>query len=168
MASAGKRKRDSTISVSDIDKKLQDLKEIILRKGTKLTDQDILSLVKPIIKSAEVPVSIFNNKLSTLEALVPYLVVHKELRFYEIANLLKRNQRTVWGAFNRAKRKKIAIIVEDSKFRIPLSVFADRTKAPLHVLVTYLKDNFSLTYSQIARLLDLDPRTIWTVYHKKK
>jgi len=114
-----------------------------------------------------VPVSVFHNKLSTLEAVVMYLVVEKKLRFCEISTILKRNQRTIWGAFNRAKNKRISIAIQKSEIKIPISVFADRNNPPLFALVCYLKDNFSLTYAQIARLLDLDPRTVWCVYHKK-
>jgi len=179
MGAAGKKKRGRAISINqqfqDFDKKFEDLKEKLLKQikqGKKLSDKELLRLIKSITKAAEaeflIPISIFYNRLSTLEALVTYLVFEKELRFFEIANLLKRNQRTIWGAFNRAKRKKISIEIEESKIKIPLQIFADRTKAPLQVLVQYLKDQFSLKYSEIASLLMLDQRTIWTVYNKKK
>ena len=178
MASAGKKKNDKTISINhqfqDFEKKFNNLKKQLLKQikqGKKLSDKQLLKLIKPIQEAAEaeflIPVSIFHNRLSTLESLVVYLSVHKQLRFFEIAHLLKRNQRTIWGAFNRAWRKKISIEVEDSKIKIPVNIFADRTKAPLNVLVTYLRDQFLLKYSEIASLLMLDQRTIWTVYNKK-
>lgn len=177
MASAGEKKRYRTISntQSNLDKHFSNLKEQLfqqIKQGKKLSDKELLKLIKPVVKAAEaeyqIPVSIFHNQLSTLESLVTYLVVYKELKFFEIAHLLKRNQRTIWGACNRAKKKRISITVEESEIKIPISVFADRNKAPLYALVCYLKNNFSLNYSQISRLLDLDPRTVWCVYNKSK
>lgn len=173
-ASASKKREKNHHSATvTFDKKFSELKEVILsgiQEGKEFSDKELLNLIKPVIKSAEafLPISIFKNSLSTLESVVLYLTAHKNLRFFEAAKLLKRNQRTIWGAYNRAKKKKVNIIVEDSEIKIPLSLFSDRNKAPLYALVCYLKDNFSINYSQIARLLNLDPRTIWVVYHKKK
>ena len=175
MSALAAKKRGKSLSSTTLsfDKKFSELKEAILtgiKEGKEFSDNELLKLIKPVIKSVEVflPISIFKNNLSTLESVVLYLAANKNLRFFEIAQLLKRNQRTIWGAYARAKKKKVNILVEDSEIKIPLSIFADRNKAPLYALVSYLKDNFSINYSQIARLLNLDPRTIWVVYHKKK
>lgn len=55
---------------------------------------------------------------------------------------------------------------EDSKVYVPLSVFEDRTVSILEALVEYLKDKRHLTYHQIAKMLNRDDRTIWTVYNR--
>ncbi|MBI4154486.1 hypothetical protein HY498_00155 [Candidatus Woesearchaeota archaeon] len=52
-----------------------------------------------------VPVSILDSNLSSLEALVFYLKNKFSLSFHEIAVLLKRNDRTVWTVYQRAKNK---------------------------------------------------------------
>jgi DNA-directed RNA polymerase specialized sigma24 family protein len=175
MALAGKKKRGIPISVtaSSFDEKFLQLKENIVKdlsKGKKFSDSELLALIKPVVESSQlvVPISIFKNKLSTLEVLSKYLVEYKKLHFFEIASLLKRNQRTIWGAYHRAKRKKVKILVKDSEIKIPISIFANRKIAPLQVLVCYLKERFLLGYSQIARLLNLDPRTVWVTYNQVK
>jgi hypothetical protein len=170
------QKRGKSLSSTNFtfEQKFSELKESLLRgikEGKEFSDQELLNFIKPIV-SAEIllPISIFKNQLSTLESVVLYLLDHKNLKFYEIAKLLNRNQRTIWGAYRRAKKRKENLFIEDSEIKIKISIFAERKKAPLQSLVSYLKENFSLNYSQIARLLSLDPRTVWTVYQiaKKK
>lgn len=51
---------------------------------------------------------------------------------------------------------------------IPSFIFKDRSLAALEAVVVYLKDSQGLTYSQIARLLNRDDRTIWTTYQRAK
>lgn len=48
---------------------------------------------------------------------------------------------------------------------VPTSVFRNRKIKVLEALVKYLKEQ-GMTYSQIGRLLNRDPRTIWTAYRK--
>lgn len=49
---------------------------------------------------------------------------------------------------------------------IPLSLFSHRKLGVLEALVKCLKENFSLSYSKIAHLLNRDDRTIWATYHE--
>jgi len=61
-----------------------------------------------IIKEAKfwIPISVFSNeKLSALETLVVHLREEFSLNYHKIAVLLKRNDRTVWTVYQRAKRK---------------------------------------------------------------
>ncbi|MBW2984883.1 hypothetical protein KY361_07210 [Candidatus Woesearchaeota archaeon] len=54
-----------------------------------------------------IPADIFTNrKLSVLENLTKYMREPLELSLHEIAQLLHRDDRTVWTVYNRAKRKK--------------------------------------------------------------
>ncbi|MDP4012450.1 MAG: hypothetical protein Q8R00_02485, partial [Candidatus Nanoarchaeia archaeon] len=44
-----------------------------------------------------VPISVFNNKeLSALETICKYLKENKHYNYHEIAQLLNRNDRTIW------------------------------------------------------------------------
>ena len=52
-----------------------------------------------------IPVSIFQNKLGVLENIVVYLKDECALSYHNIALLLKRNDRTIWSAYNTAVRK---------------------------------------------------------------
>jgi len=52
---------------------------------------------------------------------------------------------------------------------IPVHVLQNRQLGVLEAVVVYLKDEISMKYSEIARLLKRDDRTIWNVYnHAKK
>ena len=47
-------------------------------------------------------------------------------------------------------------------------IFRNRSLPVLETLVTYLKDETSLTYHDIALLLNRNDRTIWTSYNRAK
>ena len=51
---------------------------------------------------------------------------------------------------------------------VPSFVFRDRSVAVLECLVEYLHDNKSLSFHEIAILLNRNDRTVWTVYHRAK
>ena len=56
--------------------------------------------------SLAIPSSIFKNRqLSVLEAITVYLHDKKKMRYSQIARLLNRNDRTIWTAYQRAKKK---------------------------------------------------------------
>ena len=140
-----------------------------LKHDHKFANEQIENLFEKKIKDS-LPISIFNNKeLSCLETIVKYLKEELNLRYHEIALLLNRNDRTIWATYNIAsKKRKEKLSVKESKFFIPVSVFKNRKLSVLEVLVSYLKDNFNLRYSEIAVLLARDERNIWTVYNRYK
>ena len=51
---------------------------------------------------------------------------------------------------------------------IPLIIFFNDKLSSLETTVKFLKENRNLNFSQIAKLLNRDPRTIWTTYTKAK
>lgn len=67
----------------------------------------------------------------------------------------------------KSDKKKEEEIVS-STLNVPTSVFRDRSLSVLEVVVEYLKEHHNLTYHQIAKLLNRDDRTIWTVYNRAK
>ncbi|MDD5331321.1 MAG: hypothetical protein PHE43_00675 [Candidatus Nanoarchaeia archaeon] len=63
-----------------------------------------------IIKESKIniPISIFtNSKLSALESIVVYLKEKSRFSFKEIAVLLKRDDRTIWTVYDRARKKNV-------------------------------------------------------------
>ena len=52
------------------------------------------------------------------------------------------------------------------EIKIQVSIFDDRRLGVLESLVFYLRDTLSLKNSEIAKLLNRDDRTIWTVYNR--
>lgn len=158
-------------------------KEISLDKNTSDVFKEFLDFlyekynldykdVKDIIKKAKkedifLPISIFKNKLSTLEVVVKFLKEVCNLNFKKITILLDRNYNSIYNTYKRALRKNIKITISESRINIPLSIFKDKKYSALEALVKYLKE-FGLRYSEIALLLNLDQRTIWTVYKRCK
>jgi len=51
---------------------------------------------------------------------------------------------------------------------IPSCIFMDRRLSVLEILVEYLIESKKMKYSEIARLLNRNDRTIWTVYDRSK
>ncbi len=51
---------------------------------------------------------------------------------------------------------------------IPSSIFQDRELSVLEAIAEYLKEKKSMKYSEIAKLLNRDDRTIWTAYKRAK
>ena len=118
-------------------------------------------------KKIEIPVSVFSEKLSCLETVVKYLRENLNLSNKEISKLIKRSEKTIWQAYNYSKKKYSSKFkIEFSKYYIPVSVLSDRKLSVLESIVKYLHENFELNYSEIARLLCRDSRTIWTVYSR--
>lgn len=117
------------------------------------------------------PTSIFiDRSLSVLETISEYLKEERNLTYHEIAQLLNRDDRTIWTCYYRAKKKrKTPKKIPSSPYElIPTNIFKDRTLSVLEVLSEYLKDAKGLTYHQIAQLLNRDDRTIWTCYYRAK
>ncbi len=54
-----------------------------------------------------IPTEIFKDRtLSVLEAIVEYLKEQNGLSYHKIAEMLNRNDRTVWTCYHRAKQKR--------------------------------------------------------------
>ena len=54
----------------------------------------------------------------------------------------------------------------DIFLKLPARVLQDRHVAVLEAIVEYLKEEKEMKYSEIAKLLNRDDRTIWTVYSR--
>ncbi|MFH1972045.1 MAG: hypothetical protein ABIJ18_01050 [archaeon] len=75
-----------------------------LKKKYGLSSKEVLNLAKNE-EEIVLPVSIFNDKLGMLESACLYLKDEKKLSFKEIAKILKRDYKTVWTSYNKAKKK---------------------------------------------------------------
>ncbi|MBI2101726.1 hypothetical protein HYT53_03870 [Candidatus Woesearchaeota archaeon] len=135
-----------------------------LKSLHEITEQEILGK-----KEVAIPIGIFgNDALSSLEAIVKYLKEAQKLRLAKIARLLNRSSKTIWATYHNAARKMPSTFGSISnEIFIPVSVFAGRKFSTLESLVGFIKD---LGYSnhEVALMLRLDDRTIWTVYDRVK
>jgi DNA-directed RNA polymerase specialized sigma24 family protein len=127
-------------------------------------------------KYLSVPSSIFlDRELAPLESISEYLKEVKGLSYHEIAVLVGRDDRTIWTCYNRAKKKRVAkpkeeVVPEPAEdvFEIPLQIFKNRALAPLESITAHLKDVASMSFHEIAVLLNRDDRTVWTCYNRMK
>jgi hypothetical protein len=64
----------------------------------------------------------------------------------------------------------IELIAPDDKenIQLPITVLQDRSLGVLESTVIYLKEELGLKYSEIAKALNRDDRTIWAVYNNAK
>lgn len=116
-----------------------------------------------------VPVEIFADKCSPAEALVKYLKENKEMNFHDIGTAVARDERGIWGSYQRAKKKMTeAFAITDSKVHLPLDIFKDRTKSILASAITYLHEEQQMRFSKIAKLLNKKYSTVYTTYARRK
>lgn len=124
------------------------------------------------IKEIEVsiPISILKDRtLAPLEAISVYLKDARGRTYHQIAELVNRDDRTIWTCYNRGKKKNDKPLkLEQTSESIPLEVLRDRSLAPLEAISKFLKETRNMTYHQIAELVNRDDRTIWTCYNRAK
>ena len=76
-------------------------------QARKKTPSSTLFLGLSTSASLLIPLSIFEDRdLGVLEALSAYLKETMQMRYCEIAVLLGKNDRTIWTAYDRAKKKR--------------------------------------------------------------
>ena len=135
-----------------------------LKKLHEVTEHDIFGK-----KEINIPVGIFaNDVLGSLEAIVKYLKEVLKLKFSKIAVLLNRNNKTIWTTYHKASKKMPSPFGDISRdVMIPVSIFANRSFSTLENVVACVKD---LDYSnhEVALMLHLDDRTIWTIFDRVK
>ena len=142
-----------------------------LKEKYDVSENELMQLVRqPASKEILIPISVFEaENLSSLEIVCKYLKEELDLGYSKIATLLNRDNRTIWTTYQNAlSKRKERLPVNDSKFHIPISILANRKLSVLESIVSYLKDNFNLRYSEISALLNRDERNIWAVYNRWK
>lgn len=116
-----------------------------------------------------IPVEVFSTVLSPAEAPVKWLKEEHGLTLSEIGRLINRDQRGIWGAYARTRRKLPAPFrIRETACEIPVSILSDRSRSILEHVVTYLKDERKFTPSHICALLNKRPSTIWTAYQRSR
>ncbi len=151
------------------EKALEQLREAYttLREAHGLSFEEVLNQLQQPKAEIEIPYTIFSPETSGLETITKYLKENQELSLKEIARKLNRKYRTVWGAYMASQKKKPQpLIPSPTPYRISLHLFSERKLSVLETLTHHLRTHYRLRYSQIAKLLHRDPRTIWTTEHK--
>ncbi|MDP6641882.1 MAG: hypothetical protein QGF74_00675 [Candidatus Nanoarchaeia archaeon] len=157
--------------------KILSLDRLTKKEKLDLLQELVIGLKKDVIGTeykkdyslTEIPSSIFNEKLGSLESIVKYLRENLNIKISKIASLLNRNDKTIWATYNKAKKKYPEKFKEqESKANIPVSIISSRKFSVLESIVYYLKENYDINFHEIALILKRNDRTIWTVYQKAK
>ena len=136
--------------------------------------EEAIAIVKKLTTEKKfdnhIPSTIFyTNELSCFEAIVKYLKEEFSLTYHNIALMLNRDDRTIWSTYNNSKKKFTKkLTAQESKINIPILILRNRNLGILEAICEYLKDESSLSYHNIALMLNRNDRTIWTAYHKAK
>jgi hypothetical protein len=126
----------------------------------------VFQVIQRINQDHPIPCEIFCKKLSPLESIVKFLHETHGYSFTKIAKLLNRSPKTIWQAAHNAIKKHPEQFSVKHDYLIPLFLFSNRKKSILSILVEYLHDQYTLTFAKIARLIERDPRTVWTAYRR--
>ncbi|MBI2654508.1 hypothetical protein HYX02_06930 [Candidatus Woesearchaeota archaeon] len=120
-------------------------------------------------KEIGIPIGVFaSDMLSSLESIVKYMKEDLKLKFSKIAKLLNRSNKTIWATYHNVAKKMPSSFGDISReIIIPVSNFADRKFSTLESVVAFIKD-LDYTNHEVALMLRLDDRTIWTVYDRIK
>ncbi len=155
--------------ISYIEKSFAKLKEENLSyEETLKIINNILSKNYAATEDIILPASIFDNTiLSSLELIVKYLHENLGLKFSKIAKLIGRNNVALANSYRIAVQKHPSkLVVKPSVFVVPCSILKNRKLSVLENISYYLKNNYKLTYHDVAVLLRKNDRTIWTVYQR--
>ena len=117
-----------------------------------------------------IPLSIFDNeRLTVFEAVIKFLREGKKLTYGQIGALLGREVTTISTTYCRAKIKMKEGLVGEGGAIIPFDAFRkNKTYSPLEAVVHYLHIEKKYPFKDIARALNRDKRTIWTIYQRAK
>ena len=92
--------RVTSTNTKDVD---VDLLLLNMKERLKLSDKEIQDLA--FRRDIKIPVTIFTSELGMLEAIVVYLKDDLRLSFKAIASIVKRDYKTVWTSYSKAKKK---------------------------------------------------------------
>jgi DNA-binding CsgD family transcriptional regulator len=150
-------------------------KKPISSKKTEILEnllEDLLSILKErktlVTESIQIPLSIFKSKLSPAEAVCKFLKENIGKKFNEIANLINRNQRTIWINYNNSiKKQKNKLVVPDDDITVPVSIFENREMSILESIVSYLSQE-DYSNKEISKILGKSPNNVWTLIKRVK
>lgn len=135
-----------------------------IKKKYKLNNKEIIQLTETK-KETTIPISVFKSKIGALEALCKYMKENLNIKYRKIAELLQRNERTIWTAYNKAKQKQPEPIkIEGEKILLPISIL-NKKLTVLESVIIYLKQQ-NLRYVEISKLLNRNQRNIWAIYSR--
>lgn len=142
-----------------------------IQRKYNLNDIETYDLISKKKYSREsIPICIFSeHTLSSFEAIVKFLRENCYLNFREIGELLNRSKFTIAASYRSATIKHPSkYIIFSTDYDIPTEFISSRKYSVLESIVLFLKQKHNLRYKEISDLLQLNQRTVWTVYQRAK
>jgi len=136
----------------------------IIKNQFNISSDDLAKLL--MSNEILVPIEIFaERKLSLLQSLVKYLRENKNNTNKKISDLLIKDNRSIWLAYEKAKQRKAEVFtITKSELNVPLLIFKGKDSL-LGPLVLYLK-SLGFSNRNIAEKLNRGETTISTIYRR--
>ncbi|PIN73244.1 hypothetical protein COV20_03365 [Candidatus Woesearchaeota archaeon CG10_big_fil_rev_8_21_14_0_10_45_16] len=129
----------------------------------------ILELVTTAKNDILIPLSIFDTPLHPAEALYKYLRENERLSNQDIAELLDRDQRSVWASYRRAKKKRPQhFLKKRERYQFNINLFRNRQFSILESIIYYLHTVHRLRTKEMARLLGSSPNSTAVLLKRAK
>jgi len=141
------------------------MKEFIKNLGKEELIELFIRTLRDEPEEVRIPISIFKAKLSSLELIVKYMRENLGYSNKKTALILKRTAQNTWITYRNAKQKHPdKLIIVESEYDIPLSIFEDTELSVLESIVLHLRK--TLSDKQVAKMLYRSSKTITTVYNR--
>jgi parallel beta-helix repeat protein len=155
--------KDLRLEHSNNKKKIVDLLINEIKRKNRLNNREIREIVGI---DKDIPVNIFSGALGELEAIVKYLKENLYMNYKEISVLIGRDERTVWTAYDNAKKKdKKSFWIHEKDIFVPIREFK-KNLTIFEALVLYLRKQKELGFNEIARMINRDQRNVWATYKR--
>ena len=146
------------------------LKQLIQKQN--MTLLDLIGVYQEVKKEILIPLSIFIKTANPSQSLIKYLKEKENYSNKEIAVLLHKDQRTIWGVYHRSKKETkidfFKTLFTEERYFLPLSIFKERTLTISEQIVFYLNTIYNLKTKQIASLLHKSPNSIAVILKRAR
>jgi hypothetical protein len=154
--------------ISDERSELEAIRHRLETLSKKYGLTDVEALFAARYAASYVPVEIFSQQMAPLEAVVSYLKDNMKYRFSRIAQLLSRDDRTIWTTYRNARGRAHLRLPSKSKTLVPISILKKKKLSIQEALIIFLRENKGMTLVEIAVLLNKSTSTVWTSFHRAK
>jgi len=139
----------------------------LMKEKHNMSLQELISLYNGSAAKDLIPAAIFSFPLSPAESICKFLKENQGLNFHEIGGLLNRDERGIWGSYNRAAKKMPSIFsISQCPISIPVSVFKDRSLSILENVAYYLSHELKMKTKDISKLLNKKQPVIYTTLQR--
>ena len=113
-----------------------------------------------------IPTAIFlDRKASILESLAVYLKEEHSMNYAQIGRATNRDERNIWTAYNRAKKKQQQRPKIETSITFPLRIVTDRSRPIFESIIKHLREQ-GIKNKELAKLFNRKENTLTTIYRR--